>query len=31
MQQGMVNGSKEFQEAMTEAWKANNVSSLPIS
>lgn len=31
MQQGMVNGSKEFQEAMTEAWKANNISSLPIS
>ena len=30
MQQGMVNGSKEFQEAMTQAWKDNNVSSLPI-
>lgn len=30
MQQGMTNGSKEFQEAMTKAWKDNNVSSLPI-
>ena len=30
MQQGMVNGSKEFQEAMTQAWKDNNVSKLPI-
>ena len=30
MQQGMVNGSKEFQEAMTKAWKDNNISSLPI-
>lgn len=31
MQQGMVNGSKEFQTAMDAAWQANNVSSLPIS
>ena len=31
MQQGMVNGSKEFQEAMTEAWNANNIKALPIS
>ena len=30
MQQGMTNGSKEFQEAMTKAWKENNVSNLPI-
>ena len=30
MQQGMINGSKEFQEAMTQAWKDNNVSALPI-
>ena len=30
MQQGLVNGSAEFQEAMTQAWKDNNVSSLPI-
>ena len=30
MQQGMTNGSKEFQEAMTQAWQDNNVKSLPI-
>ena len=30
MQQGMVNGSKEFQQAMNEAWQANNIASLPI-
>ena len=30
MKQGMINGSKAFQEAMTQAWKDNNVSSLPI-
>ena len=30
MEQGMMNGSKEFQEAMTQAWQDNNVSSLPI-
>ena len=31
MQQGLVNGSKEFQTAMDEAWQANNIASLPIS
>lgn len=31
MQQGMVNGTKEFQKAMDEAWEANNIKSLPIS
>ena len=31
MQQGLVNGSKEFQQAMNEAWQANNIASLPIS
>lgn len=30
MQQGLINGSAEYQEAMTQAWKDNNVSSLPI-
>lgn len=30
MEQGMMNGSKEFQEAMTQAWKDNNVLSLPV-
>ena len=30
MQRGLVNGSAEYQEAMTQAWKDNNVSSLPI-
>lgn len=30
MAQGMTNGSKQFQEAMTQAWKDNNVSNLPI-
>lgn len=30
MAQGMTNGSKQFQEAMTQAWKDNNVSSLPL-
>lgn len=30
MKQGMTNGSKAFQEAMTQAWKDNNVSALPI-
>lgn len=28
--QGLVNGSKEFQEAMDKAWQDNNVSSLPL-
>ena len=31
MQQGMVNGSKEFQTAMDKAWQENNINSLPIS
>lgn len=30
MAQGMTNGSKEFQQAMTEAWKANNIQALPM-
>lgn len=30
MKQGLTNGSKAFQEAMTKAWKDNNISSLPI-
>lgn len=30
MQQGLVNGSQEFQDAMTQAWTDNNVASLPI-
>lgn len=30
MKQGMTNGSKAFQETMTQAWKDNNVSALPI-
>lgn len=30
MKQGMTNGSKAFQEAMTQAWKDNNVQSLPM-
>ena len=30
MQQGLINGSQEYQEAMTQAWKDNNVASLPI-
>ena len=30
MKQGMTNGSKAFQDAMTQAWKDNNVQSLPI-
>ena len=31
MQQGLLNGSKEFQAALDQAWKDNNVSALPIS
>ena len=31
MQKGMVNGSKEFQTAMDEAWRENNIQNLPIS
>jgi hypothetical protein len=30
MQQGLVNGSDEFQAKMDEAWRENNVSALPI-
>lgn len=30
MQQGLINGSREYQDAMTQAWKDNNVASLPI-
>ena len=30
MAQGLVNGSKAYQDAMTEAWKANNISNLPL-
>lgn len=30
MQQGMMNGSKEFDEAMRQAWIDNNVKALPI-
>lgn len=29
MQQGLTNGSKEFDEAMQQAWKDNNISALP--
>ena len=28
--QGLVRGSKEYQEKYDEAWKANNISSLPV-
>ena len=28
--QGLVRGSAAYQEAMTQAWKDNNISSLPI-
>ena len=28
--QGLVRGSKAYQDAMTQAWKDNNVSQLPI-
>lgn len=30
MKQGLTNGSKAFQDAMTQAWKDNNISALPI-
>ena len=30
MKQGLTNGSKAFQEAMTQAWKDNDISNLPI-
>jgi hypothetical protein len=29
MAQGLTNGSKEFQSGMDQAWKENNISSLP--
>lgn len=31
LKRGMLNGSREFQEAFTEAWKGNNVQALPFS
>lgn len=31
MQQGLVNGSDAFQEAMDKAWADNNVSNLPMN
>lgn len=30
LKQGLTNGSKEFQEAMTQAWKDNNIAALPM-
>lgn len=30
MKQGLINGSKEFQEASTKAWKENNCQALPF-
>lgn len=30
LKQGLTNGSKEFQDAMTKAWEDNNVSALPM-
>lgn len=30
MQQGLVNGSEAFQAALTQAWKDNNISALPM-
>lgn len=30
LKQGLTNGSKEFQEAMTKAWQDNNVAALPM-
>lgn len=30
LKQGITNGSKEFQEAMTKAWKDNNIEALPM-
>ena len=30
MAQGLVKGSKQYQDAMTQAWKDGNVSSLPM-
>jgi hypothetical protein len=31
LKQGLTNGSKEFQDAMTKAWEDNNVSALPMA
>jgi hypothetical protein len=31
MQQGMINGSKEFQTALDKAWKDYDISKLPIN
>jgi hypothetical protein len=31
LKQGITNGSKEFQEAMTKAWTDNNIAALPMS
>lgn len=30
LKQGITNGSKEFQEAMTKAWQDNNIQALPM-
>lgn len=30
MKQGLTNGSKAFQEAMTKAWTDNNIAALPM-
>lgn len=30
MQNGLINGSKEFQDELNKAWTENNISSLPI-
>lgn len=30
MAQGLTNGSAEYEKAMSEAWEANNVKSLPL-
>ena len=30
LKQGITNGSKEFQEAMTKAWTDNNIAALPM-
>ena len=28
--QGLVRGSKEYQEAYTQAWRDNNINKLPV-
>ena len=30
MKRGMINGSREFQEAFSKAWADNNIQSLPF-